>query len=474
MLSADGGSYRDPSGRVYLVGGGDVDRRIVRGLTAATAATVERLMGEPFFKRMIADGSVVKTRFMPADDPVALSVMDRGWESVLEHEAVDFLTWPYEWPFSMLKDAALLQLRLLQMCAQSGWMLKDATPYNVQWTGTRPVFIDIPSFEPWESGEYWQGYRQFCSTFLIPLMLTAHLGVPFQPLLRSSLEGIPPEEAARYFYGLRRFKRGVPSHVWFPAMVERRMRNRGGDRRSPGAKRRQSKTSVLALLDTLGRLVTGLTYRQAATSDWSLYSETHSYEEGDFERKKEFVEKYAFRRRPRLLWDLGANTGTFSRIAARHSELVVAVDGDHEAVDILYRRACEEDDRNIIPLVMDLANPSPGQGWAGRERIAFVERRSPDMALCLALIHHLRVSAGIPVSSIVEWLRSLDATVIVEFVDRNDEMFGKLIENRSDQYSDYTSENFHSEIERCFTIEDRMGLKGGKREMLLLEPKSPA
>ena len=472
MLSADGGSYRDPSGRVYLVG--DSRRRVVRGLTAPTAATVERLLGESFFRRLIADGSVVDTHFLLADDPVALAVIDRGWASVIEHEAVDFLTWPYEWPFSMLKDAALLQLRLLEMGVQSGWMLKDATPYNIQWAGTRPVFIDIPSFVPWEHGEYWQGYRQFCCMFLIPLMLTAHLGVPFQPLLRSSLEGIPPEEAARYFYGLRRFKRGIPSHVWFPAKVERRMRSRDGDRRSSGSKRRQSRTSLLALLDSLGRLVSGLNHRQATSSDWSLYSETHSYDEGDFERKKAFVEKHASQRRPRLLWDLGANTGTFSRIAARHSELVVAVDGDHEAVDILYRRAREDDDRNIIPIVMDLANPSPGQGWAGRERIAFAERRSPDMALCLALIHHLRVSASIPVSSIVEWLRSLDATVIVEFIGRDDEMFSKLIENRSEEYADYTSQNFQAEIERRFTIEDRMGLKGGKREMLLLEPKSGA
>lgn len=469
-MRADGGSYRDPSGRVYLADGGDVGQRVVRGLTPATAATVERLLGEPFFRRLIADGSVVKTHFLPAVDPVALAVIERGWASVVEHEAVGFLTWPYEWPFSMLKDAAMLQLRLLETGVQSGWMLKDATPYNVQWAGTRPVFIDIPSFVPWEHGEYWQGYRQFCSTFLIPLMLTAHLGVPFQPLLRSNLEGIPPEEATRYFYGLRRLKRGVPSHVWFPAMVERRMRNQGGKRRSSGPRRIQSKTSLLALLDDLRRLVAGLNHRQSNSSNWSLYSETHSYEEGDLERKKAFVEKHVCQRRPRLLWDLGANTGTFSRIAAQHSELVVALDGDHEAVDILYRGARENDDRNIIPIVMDLANPSPHQGWAGRERTAFAGRRSPDMALCLALIHHLRVSANIPVSSLVEWLRSLDATVIVEFVRRHDEMFGKLIENKSEQYADYTSENFQSEIERRFTIEDRMELKGGKREMLLLEP----
>jgi len=432
---------------------------------------VERLFAEPFFTRLLGDGDVVSTRFLCPDDPVADAVKDRGWASAVEHEAVEFLTWPYEWPFSMMKDAALLQLRLLETCVGSGWVLKDATPFNIQWQGTRPVFIDVPSFVPREDGEYWHGYRQFCSMFLIPLMLTAHLGIPYQPLLRSSLEGIPPEEAARYFQGLRRFRRGVPSHVWFPAKVEGWMRSRGGAGRPSGSARRQSETALLALLDGLSRLVTRLSHRPAS-SDWSRYAETHSYEEGDFERKKAFVEKHVSMHRPRLLWDLGANTGTFSRIAARHAQTVVAVDGDHEAVDVLYREARDGRETNVIPLVMDLANPSPGQGWAGRERAPFAERRSPDMAFCLALIHHLRVSANVPVSLLAEWLRSLDATVIVEFVGRDDEMFAKLTENKHEDYADYTRENLHSEVEKHFTIENSLGLKGGKRELLLLEPKN--
>ena len=473
MLNAEGGSFKDPSGRVYLVDDGFRGRRVVRGLTAATAATVERLLAEPFFVRLLADGDVAGTRLLDPDDPVAAAIVDRDWASVVEHEAVDFLTWPYEWPFSMLKDAALLQLRLLDTCVRSGWLLKDATPFNIQWVGTRPVFIDIPSFVPREDGEYWQGYRQFCSLFLIPLMLTAHLGIPYQPLLRSSLEGIPPEEATRYFYGLRRFKRGVPSHVWFPAKVEGWMRGRGGAGGSSGSRRRQPDTALLALLDDLRRLVERLSCRRATPSAWAGYSDMHSYEADDFERKVAFVEKHTSARRPRLLWDLGANTGTFSRIAARHSEVVVAVDGDHQAVDVLYREAREGRRRNVIPLVMDLANPSPGQGWAGRERAPFVDRRSPDMALCLALIHHLRVSANVPVALLVEWLRGLGATVIVEFVDRDDEMFVKLVENKREDYADYTPENFRSEIGKHFTIEDTMPLKGGKREMLLLEPKNP-
>ena len=469
MLSVDGGSFKDPSGRVYRLdepGGA----RVVRGLTGEAAATIEKLLSEPFFRRLVADGDIAKTTFLPKDDPAAARVIELGWAAAVEHEPVEFVTWPYEWPFSMLKDAALLQLCLLDAGVRNGWMLKDATPFNIQWMGARPLFTDVPSFVPWTDGEYWRGYRQFCSTFLTPLMLTAHLGIPFQPLLRSRLDGIPPEDAAKYFYGLRRFKRGVLSHVWFPAKAERRMRSRGGDGRGSGSGRRQPRTMLLALLDSLTRLVNGLSYGPAS-SDWSLYSETHSYEDADFERKKSFVDRHTSTRRPGLLWDLGANTGTFSRIAARHSGLVVAVDGDHDAVDLLYRGVREGGERNIVPLVMDIANLSPGQGWAGRERAAFDKRRSPDMVLCLALVHHMRVSANVPLSLFIEWLRSLDATVIVELVGRDDEMFRKLIENKSEDYADYNAEAFESEIPRHFTVSDRLVLKGGKREMLLLEPK---
>lgn len=473
MLSADKGSFKDPSGRVYWVEDGAGRRRVVRGLTAATTAIVERLLAEPFFRRLLANGEVANSRVLRPDDPVAAAVIDRGWASVLEHEVVDFPTWPYEWPFGMLKDAALLQLHLLETCVRGGWILKDATPFNIQWVGNRPIFIDIPSFVPREDGKYWQGYRQFCSMFLIPLMLTAHLRIPFQPLLRSCLEGIPPEMAIRYFHGLHRFKRGVPSHVWFPSKVEGWMRSRDGGRPSPSSGHRQPEKALLALLDGLVHLVKGLSYRPATQSDWSRYSETHSYTEGDFERKRAFVAKHTSARRPHLLWDLGANTGMFSRIAAQYSEIVIAVDGDHDAVDVLYREAREGREQNIIPLVMDLANPSPGQGWGGRERAPFVERRSPDMALCLALFHHLRVSANVPVSLLVKWLRSLDATVIVEFIDRDDEMFTKLAENKREDYADYTLENFQSELDKHFTVEDRAGLKGGKRTLLVVEPIDP-
>ena len=472
MLNVDGGSFRDPSGRVYRLDEAE-GSRVIRGLTDETAATMERLLSEPFFRRLVADGDVVQTTSLPREDTAASHMIEMGWASAVEHESVEFVTWPYEWPFSMLKDAAILQLRLLDVSVRNGWMLKDATPYNIQWRGIRPAFIDVPSFVPLGDRDYWQGYRQFCSTFLTPLFLTAHLGIPFQPLLRSRLEGIPPDEATRYFHGLRRFKRGVLSHVWFPAKAERRMLRRGSPGQPMASRRKQPRTMLLALIDSLMRLVNGLSYSHTS-SDWSQYQETHTYSDRDFERKKNFVNRHTLALRPRLLWDLGANTGVFSRIAAQHSDIVVAVDGDQDAVDMLYRGALEGGEQNIIPLVIDLANLSPGQGWAGRERAAFDKRRSPEMILCLALLHHMRVSANIPLSLFIEWLGSLDATVIVEFVGRDDEMFLKLIEGRSQDYVDYTAEHFQVEIARYFTIRDRLQLKDGKREMLLLEPKGSA
>ena len=470
-MNADGGSFKDPAGRVYRVADGTGESRILRGLNGDAAATLEKLLAEPFFRSLAAAGDVAATTLLDDQDGAARRVLAEGWDAVAEHQAVDFLTWPYEWPFSMLQDAALLQLRLLETSVRHGWILKDATPFNIQWPGARPVFIDVPSFVPWAEGEYWPGYRQFCATFLTPLLLTAHLGIPFQPLLRSRLEGIPPEEAVKYFYGLRRFKRGVLSHVWFPAKAERRVQRRAGRGRpaQENARRRQPATMLLALLDSLKRLITGLSYGPAG-SDWARYAETHSYTPEDFARKQDFVGRHTAARRPGLTWDLGANTGAFSRIAAQHSRLVVAVDGDQDAVERLYREARDGGPENIIPLVMDLSNLSPGQGWAGGERAAFDRRAKPDLALCLALAHHLRVSANIPLPLFIGWLRSLDAAVIIEFVGRDDEMFQALLENKRENYADYTADNFASELRRHFAVRDQLELKGGARELFMLEP----
>ena len=464
-IHANEGSFKDPMGRVYHVSGEHGDK-IIRGLTRDGSATLKKLLTERFFQSLMSKGEVIGTHLLPVENSYARQIVGAGWHSAIEHDPVSFVSWPYEWPFSMLKDAALLQLSLLEESIAHGWTLKDATPFNVQWRGARPTFVDVTSFVPWD-GRYWRAYRQFCATYLAPLLLTAHLGIPFQPLLRSRLEGLAADEAARYFRGLSRFRRGVPSHILFPAVAER-MSVRGA---APAKSRqRQSETMQRALFDSLRRLISSLSCR-SEPSEWVRYRDSHSYG-ADESRKKRFVGEHAAAEHPALVWDLGANTGAMSRVAAQSADTVVAVDSDHGVVETLYKSLLGVGEpQNIIPLVMDVANPSPAQGWAGRERAAFGGRRSPDLVLCLALIHHLRVVANIPVALLLDWLRSLQAVVIVEFVDRDDEMFQKLLANKDELYPDYTAENFNCEVARRFHVRQRLRLKGGLRELLVLGPR---
>ena len=472
-IVANAGSFRDPVNRVYEVSSPDGNnrKRILRGVNQDALESYQELATQSFYKRLVEQGHVIKTDIAPNDDPDALSVIEEGWSGVLEHEAVSFVSYPYEWTFSMLRDAALLQLHIIEQSIENGWTLKDATPYNFQFVGPRAVFIDIPSFETRVEGEPWGGYRQFSSMFLIPLLLKSHLGIDQLPILRSYIDGVPPTEAIKYFKGLSRLKKGVISHITFPAMVENNIAVRERDG-APAKKRTvkgQSNAMVLGLVQSLSRLIKGLK-SDIKHTDWSHYDKTHSYESEDFVVKKAFVQKYAALSAREHIWDIGCNTGTFSKICSPYCNLVVSLDGDHDAVEQLYLKEKEEKSSNILPLVMNLSNISPGQGWAGSERQAFDKRRDPDLVLCLALIHHIRMSANVPNVLFLKWLRSLNSDVVLEFVNREDEMVVKLLTNKKEQYADYDIEQFIREAELFFTIENREPLKDGKRELFFLKP----
>ena len=462
LTGADGGSFRDPAARVYVSG----DGRVFRGLGKEAASYLETLLSEPFFKQWMETGKVVRTS--PAPPEREREIVSQGWSRAFEHEAVPFVSYPYEWTFSMLKDAALLQLDLLAGAMSGGWTFKDATPYNIQWVGSRPVFIDTASIVPRERGEPWLAYRQFCMLFLYPLMLKSHLGIDFNPILRAELDGITPPKAAAYFRGWKAFLPSVILHVLFPAMAENRIAR--AERDGAEAKKRVAKprSEVVAagLVDGVRRVVEGLK-SPVRHSDWSHYSDTHSYEDDELEKKTAFVRRHACRVRRKTVWDLGANTGVFSRVCSESADLVVALDSDVDAVERLYLSPGGD---NILPLVMNVANMSPGQGWAGKERKAFDMRGKPDLILGLALIHHLRVSAGLPVPLFLDWARSLECPMIVEFVGREDEMFVKMMANRKEKFEDYNQESFEKSLNERFKVSDSETLKGGKRKIYYVEP----
>jgi|APSaa5957512535_1039671.scaffolds.fasta_scaffold46292_2 hypothetical protein len=474
-LKANEGSFRDPTNRVYEIKLDTTNSgksRIFRGLNEKELAKYTELSNEPFFQKLVNTGRVVKTEVVDATDEDAKSILLDGWYGVLEHEAIPFVTYPYEWTFSMLKDAALLQLHLIEKSLENGWTLKDASPYNVQWVGSQPVFIDVPSFEPWIEGMPWVGYRQFCSMFLTPLMLRAHLGIDHIPLLRSYIDGIPPVEASKYFTGLNRLKKGVLSHIIFPAKVENSITKRERDNAPVQQRkvRKFSKSMVIGLVQSLDRLIRKLTIKIEHT-DWSQYDKTHSYQEPDFEAKMAFVLKHSSSSQSGHIWDIGCNTGTFSKISSEFCNQLISIDGDHNAVEKLYLSEKKNKNNNILPLVMNLSNLSPNQGWAGSERQAFDRRNKPNLILCLALIHHIRISSNIPNRMFLKWLHSLNSNVILEFVNREDEMVIKLLTNKKEQYEDYNLNEFIYEVGQFFEIKDRESLKGGKREIFFLTPK---
>ena len=457
------GSFRDPAARVYV--DGDV---ILRGVDAVTLANFRALIEFDFFREEAGQERIVGTRVLDEGDRRSIAIKSQGWAGALEHDRLPLLSYPYEWTFTMLKDAALLHLDLLEESIEAGWILKDSTPYNVQFMGSAPIFIDIPSFVPRAPGDYWRGYRQFCMLFLYPLLLKAYRGIPFQGLLRASLDGLSPVEIAPFFKGFGGFRKGVLAHVKLPAALERRVVARGTNFVTKIAKP-QSEAMVRGLVQSMRRIVGGLKAPTTATS-WSEYNDIHSYDGAAIEEKKAFVAKAAAQASCKMVWDLGSNTGTFSELLEGRADYIISVDGDHECVEQLYLRLRARNGKKILPIVMNLVNPSPNQGWANGERLAFDDRNKPDLILSLALIHHICLTNNVPIPDFLDWLATTGARLIIEFVDRNDSMVREMLQRKSETHEDYNLANFERELRRRYEILLSAPLKRGERQIYYCAP----
>lgn len=457
------GSFRDRHGRVYRV-----DGRVLRGLSPQAAEAYRTLRDCGLLSRLVEAGKVVATREVDgARTPREL--VEDGWALVLEHAPIPFVSYPYEWTFEMLREAACLQLELLREALAHDLSLKDATPYNVQFRGSAPIFIDVPSFVPYRRGDAWLGYRQFCELFLNPLLLAAYRGLPFQQWLRGHLEGIPPHACLDLLSRGDMLKPGVLSHVYLHAKAESRVKPTR-DARSAVAAAGFHKELILSNVRKLEKLVVGLQPRQPR-SVWVDYREDNSYGAADRAVKHDFVSSELARLRPRLVWDLGANTGEFSRLAAAHADYVVAMDSDIASVERLYRELKASPVRNILPLVVNLADPSPGLGWRCREREPLWDRGRPDVVLALALVHHLCIAANIPADDLIAWFAGLGGRLIVEYVGKNDPMVQRLLANKDDDYADYEQGRFEASLEHHFSIDARVSVPNGSRVLYSCSPR---
>jgi SAM-dependent methyltransferase len=460
------GSFRDPDSRVFYSNG-----RVLRFLTERGLADWERLSSSPLLGELVSEGKLVETSAIEdAAIPAGEGISPPA--AVLEHERIPVVSYPYEWSFGMLRRAALLQLELVRRAVEAGLMLKDSSPYNVQWRGTRPVFVDVGSFEALREGEPWAGYRQFCSLFLYPLLLQAYKDVPFQPWLRGSLEGITPAEMRSLMSARDLLRRGVPTHVALHSRLEQRYSSTERDLKRELKRAGFSKELILANVRKLEKLVGKLRWK-AANSTWSGYEPTTSYTEADATRKAELVEEVVNAESPRLVWDLGCNEGRHARIAARTADYVVAVDADPLVVDRLFEALAAENDERILPLYMNLVDASAGLGWRGAERLPFESRSEPDLILCLALVHHLSISGNVPLAQVVDWLHSLGATLLIEFPDRDDPMVERLLRRkRETDHPDYRRDWFEHCLAERFEIVRPEVLSSGSRTLYHARPRS--
>jgi ribosomal protein L11 methylase PrmA len=377
---------------------------------------------------------------------------------VIEPEKIDFISYPYEWSFSQLKDAALATLELQQTALEHGMTLKDASAYNIQFHKGRPVFIDTLSFEKYEDGKPWVAYRQFCQHFLAPLALMSHTDLRLNQLMKTYLDGIPLDLAARLLPFRTTLNFSLLMHLHLHAKAQKKYEHEGSAARDV----KISRSNLAGLIQSLASAVRGLKIKTRIT-EWSDYYSFSNYSSTAFTHKKKIISGFVREIKPRTVWDLAANTGEFTRIAGQSGAGCIAFDIDPLAVDANYRDIRKKNIENILPLVMDLTNPSPSLGWNNEERMGFKLRPLPDAVFALAFIHHLAISNNLPFNRIAGFLSWLSENLVIEFVPKSDSQVQILLQSRKDIFGEYTEEAFIKEFEVFFTIRDRVKITDSER-----------
>ncbi|GIX04842.1 MAG: nodulation protein NoeA [Planctomycetaceae bacterium] len=449
------GSYRDRGARVVLS-----QNRVLRLMSAEALEAWRHISQLAFYQRLTRQGKLI-----PSWEPTTVpEEVQADWASgVIEHERVPLVSYPYEWCYGMLSAAANLHLEILREGLPAGVLLKDATPYNVQFRGVAPVFIDIGSFVASRSDLPWQGYRQFCELFLFPLMIQAYRGIDFQPVLRGRLEGISVEQATRWFARSDWWRPGVWRHVVLHGWLQRQLARQHISRRT--LQQSGFHSALLArMFAHLQRLVERMTWSPPATV-WSEYA-AFPHVTADQPHKLQFVEQVCRSRRWRWVWDLGANVGSFAQLAARYADWVLALERDPACVERMYRRFQQQGVHNVLPLLCDLVDASPGMGWRGTERLRLEDRGRPELTLCLGLIHHLVIGANVPLNEVLGWLADLGGELILEWPAKSDPMVRLLLQNKHDQYRDYTWEYLLAGLQERGEVLRWEQLPSGHRHLL--------
>lgn len=449
-------SFRDPSGFLFWR-----ENILYRMISHSYSKHYDFFINSGLYNQL------VKKQFIISHDEVDNFGFEKCFK-VIKPQKIPFISYPYEWAFSQFKDAALLTLQIQKIALEYGMTLKDCSAYNVQFFNGKPIFIDTLSFEIYNQGELWIGYKQFCQHFLAPLALMSYSDIRLNQLLRVYIDGIPLDMASRLLPRKTYFKLSLFLHLHMHSKSQKHFENKVEIKQIKNKK--ISLTSFKGLIDNLEVGVKKLRWKSGGT-EWANYYNDDSYSKLAFEDKKNLVSSFLCICKPKVVWDLGSNDGYFSRVAKKQSEFVLSFDVDHSCVENNYLKIKDKKEINILPLFLDLTNPSSGIGWAHNERMSLIKRGPADVILALALIHHLSISNNVPFFMIAEFFSNLCSNLIIEFVFKSDKKVQKLLSSRNDIFVDYTEEKFEKEFGKLFIIDIKEKIKDSKRSLYLMRKK---
>jgi hypothetical protein len=462
-------SFRDPSGFLFE---GD-DGKLYRQINRRYQPDFEMLHSSGLYDELVGRALLVEHDVLDDVKPVS----DDGF-CVIRPRRLPFISYPYEWAFSALKDAALLTLDVQLRALDHDMQLKDASAYNVQFDGCRPLLIDTLSFERYEVNKPWKAYGQFCRHFLAPLALMAKTHIDSGFLLRDYIDGIPLDVASRMLPNRTRWSLGTQIHLhWHARMVAKHQETRPKiaqvppkSGRPPIRKLHMPKNRLQAYLGNLRGTIHSLRSNCGQT-EWANYYEQNSYSPAALNAKRELVERYLRLAQPAKVWDLGANTGVFSQIACDLGCFTCAFDVDPACVERAYLTGRKTRQANFLPLRMDLTNPSPSLGWAHGERDSLASRGPADMIMALALIHHLAISNNVPLPTVADFFCRLGKSLIIEFVPKQDPQVQRLFENRDDIFKDYHQSGFEQAFGKHFHLRESKPVGDDGRVLYLMQAR---
>ena len=446
-------SFRDPSGFLF-----QQDGIIYRQVNLVYKDDYDHLMNSGLYQALVDDNFLIPHEEVSLEPPVPELVY-----RVIKPEPIPFISYPYEWCFSQLKDTALTTLKIQRKALEFGMSLRDSSAYNIQFKNGRPIFIDTLSFGKYREGQPWVAYRQFCQHFLAPLVLMSYKDIRLSQLLCIYIDGLPLDLTSCLLPWRTYLRFSLLSHIHLHARSQKHF----ADKPINGKQHRMSRYALLGILNSLESTVKKLKWQPRGT-EWADYYQDTNYSPQALEHKKSIVAGFLDRMRPATVWDLGANVGIFSRLASDRGIPTVSFDVDPAAVEKNYLDCVASGDSNILPLVIDLTNPSPGIGWENKERMSLKERGPADAVLALALVHHLAISNNVPLSKIAGFLSDIGHCLIVEFIPKTDSQVQRLLATREDIFPDYTRQAFEQEFSRHFTIVDYADIRESQRTLYLM------